>query len=123
MEAEEARVRAARGARRKRKKRKTQGGRVVDVAGAKVMGISFSRVCRSVCTSSSPVYAGELFSGDRVSALLRFSIRPFTRIAERASLSKVYYNRSREERIVLEMIFFFRATCESTVQNESRIPK
>ena len=32
------------------------GGRVVDVAGAKVMGISFSReFAGSVCTSSSPV--------------------------------------------------------------------
>lgn len=53
-----------------------------------------------------PVYVGELFSGGPRFALSRFSIRPFTRIAERTSLSKVYYNRSREERIVLERIFF-----------------
>ncbi|CAL1676201.1 unnamed protein product [Lasius platythorax] len=30
------------------------GGRVVDVAGAKVMGISFSRVCHSVSANSFP---------------------------------------------------------------------
>lgn len=81
------------------------GGRVVDVAGAKVMGISFLRVCRLRVYVSSSLDVGELFSGDRVSPS-RFSIRPFTRIAERASLWKVYYNRSREERIVSEMIFF-----------------
>lgn len=45
------------------------GGRVVDVAGAKVMGISFSRVCHSVYVSllppSFPLFVGELFSGTR----------------------------------------------------------
>lgn len=44
------------------------GGRVVDVAGAKVMGISFSRAfAGSVYTSSSPAYTpASFFSGNRV---------------------------------------------------------
>lgn len=94
------------------------GGRVVDVAGAKVMGISFSReFAGSVCTSSSP--ASFFFQGPR-SALPRFSIRPFTRITERASLSKVYYNCSRKERIVLEIIFFFIHSRESVLPGSDR---
>jgi len=103
--AEEARVQEA-AREQETEEEEDAGGRVVDVARAKVMGISFSRVCRlRVYLFFSGIRRRAFFRGPR-SALSRFSIRPFTRIAERASLSKVYYNRSREERIVLEMILF-----------------
>lgn len=78
---------------------KDAGGRVVDVAGTKVMGISFSRVYRSVCISFLLVCtSASFFPGTRF-ALSRFSFRG----SRSVHLSKVYYNCSRKERIVLEI--------------------
>lgn len=101
------------------------GGRVVDVAGAKVMGISFSRVCRSVCISSFLLlflYSSASFFPEREGfALSRASVRLFTMIAERTSLEGVLQSFAQRAHRVRDISFKELCERQSTLGSDLRV--
>lgn len=90
------------------------------------MGISFSRVCRSVCISSFPLLffcsSASFFPEREGFALSRTSVRLFTMIAERTSLEGVLQSFAQRAHRVRDDISS-KELCErvSTLGSDSRV--